>query len=126
MATPEAKLKQKFKRRIQKQAKLYGVDVYVDFPSSSQYGTQGRPDIYVDFGPLHFRVETKAKKGQKLSPTQQVWHDRHNDKHFNIHLWSICGEEELEVFFDEFKSHLKIMVEKNRNGADFIEKRILL
>lgn len=105
----EGRLKQKVKRRLEKQAKRYGVEVYADSPPASQYGAQGRPDLYVDFGSIHFRIEVKTETG-KLSPTQQVWHHRHDNNHEFIPLFIIAGEDEMDLFFAGFDDTMRQML----------------
>lgn len=73
MATPESTLKQWLRKQFIKFAAERHLPVRCDQPQPGRFGTRGRPDMFIDIGPLHFRIEVKDQPNKDASGLQQVY-----------------------------------------------------
>lgn len=85
---PEAKIKAKIRRVLERISRTSGLPLTIDTPPASQYGTGGRPDHMIFFGPLIFFIEAKAE-GKKPTQRQAAWHDSVEKKHG--HFTIVCA-----------------------------------
>lgn len=82
---------------LEEQAVLFKCPIYVDNPPAGRFSKDGRPDLFIDFGPLHFRVEIKARGNEKPTDNQQDY-QRRDGTHLFGRSFTMGGMEELEYF----------------------------
>jgi hypothetical protein len=110
-----------FEKRLAELAVDLGVSVKSDHPSSSEYGTAGRPDLYCALGGMEFKVEAKRDAQARLSGVQITWHEDFNQNHVDMFtlpvlmLWGIGSIEPLI-------SHIKIQYVLRQKRIRLIER----
>lgn len=115
MAKPEERVIQIFKRRLTKFAKTRGYTLHVDKVPAGMYNTAGRPDLFIDIGPYHFRCEMKGPKG-KLSALQRLYITlRQEQMPLTCHV--IIGEAGVEQWMKD----LPQLIEDYKQWASQIE-----
>lgn len=93
------------------EGKKLGVPVYVDNPPAGRFGKTGRPDLFCDFGPIHFRIEVKTRPGDGLADNQQDY-ARRDGVHCFGRTFAIHGLKELDYFKANFYGLLATMLKR--------------
>lgn len=86
---------------LEEQAVLFKCPVFIDNPPAGRMSKVGRPDLFIDFGPVHFRVEIKARPNEKPTDNQQDY-QRRDGTHVFGRSFTMGGMEELEYFKKNF------------------------
>lgn len=96
MAKPEQRVIDYFKKSLKIFAKNAGYTLHIDKLPASGFNTGGRPDLFIDLGPYHFRCEMKADRG-KLSALQELYiNERAVQMPLTCHV--IVGKKGVDLF----------------------------
>lgn len=97
MAKPEQLVINDLNRKLTKYAERMGLPLVIDKVPASMRGACGRPDLFVDLGFFHFRIEVKAKRSGKLSPLQERYFKKASENNdLMCHL--VKGHEGVDLF----------------------------
>ena len=98
--TPEAKIKAKIKRRLERLSKECGLPLMWDTPPASEYGTGGRPDHMVILGTFMFFIEAKATK-RRATEKQLAFHAKL--KSHGFHCFVVAGDDGVDQLYADVK-----------------------
>lgn len=105
MAKPEQQVIDYFKRKLRKFAAEHDYKLHIDKPPSTAFNSNGRPDLFIDLGPYHFRCEMKALGG-KMSKLQEFYFDQRAEQMpHTCHL--IVGKPGVDVFIDQLPQTMR-------------------
>jgi hypothetical protein len=105
---PEERVVAKLCRELKKAAARYGYTCHIDKPPATRFNSNGRPDLFVDFGPFHFRIEVKADAKKKLSPLQaDYFEERSGWQPLLCH--EVKGLEQVDQFIENLPTLLEQM-----------------
>ena len=90
---------------LEQQGEIFKVPVFVDNPPAARASKTGRPDLFVDFGPVHFRIEVKARGNEEPTDNQQDY-QRRDGAHVFGRSFTLGGLEQLDYFKRNFTSIL--------------------
>lgn len=105
MAKPEQQVIDYFRRRLKKYAAQYGFTLEIDKPPSSAFNSNGRPDLFIDLGPYHFRCEMKAE-GKKMTKLQELYFQK-REKSMPHTCHCIAGKAEVDEWMDNLPNLLR-------------------
>lgn len=94
---------------LQAEANRRGLPLFIDKPPAAMYGKTGRPDLFVDLGPLHFRIEVKGKATEEPSENQKDY-QRRDAHHVPNRSFTIMGKVEAQRFADSFPQILSFLL----------------
>lgn len=117
MSTPEAKIKGKVRRRVQKLADQAQLPLFWDTPPASQFGAGGRPDHTVRIGTFCFHIECKANNWGKPTDRQAEFHA--TLRSHGEYTLTIAGDKGVDAMFDQIMHIIRDSFTK-----DVLEKRI--